>query len=152
MSWLETNFHKAQTTSYNMQKKEQNKIIRSLTRKYHASNIIHHNSCSCTSVVHRSQAMVSLLPCCVPYIKLYGSFIQWQNLCEECCSNCWFLQRILTLEFMQLTIWGIKKWTQSTTKTYWKANLEIIKLAFDESQYQTCFPSSHVPKKYLTNA
>ena len=38
---------------------------------------------------------------------------------------------------------------QKIEKSQMKINLEIKKLAFDKSQYQACFPGSHVTKKYL---
>ncbi len=37
-----------------------------------------------TAVVHRSQAVVSLLSCCVPDLKLHCGVIQTHRLSQEC--------------------------------------------------------------------
>lgn len=47
--------------------------------------IDNHSSC-CPSIVHGSQAMISLLPCSVPNLKLDCLIIYSYRLREECCA------------------------------------------------------------------
>lgn len=50
---------------------------------YRVGDIINHNGCLSTSVVHRSQAVVTLLTRRVPNLKLHCGVIQTHSLSEE---------------------------------------------------------------------
>ena len=50
---------------------------------HHVSDVIDDNGGLCSSVVHGSQTVVSLLSCCVPDLKLDCRIIQVDRLSQE---------------------------------------------------------------------
>ena len=62
------------------------------SRTYLVCDIIDNDSCSSPSVIHWSQAVVSLLTSCIPYLKFYSCFIHSNCLWKEGSPYCRFLK------------------------------------------------------------
>lgn len=114
-------------------------------------NIVHNDSCRSSPIVHWGQAMVPLLPWCIPYLKPHRLAIHCQCLRKKCGTNHRFLHSInkkattLMINYMPTT----PTFNTNTFKPQHETNLKFNKLPFNKPQNYARFPCSHVSQKNL---
>lgn len=60
-----------------------NRLVRICPQTHCVGNVVDHDGRLCSSVIHRSQAVVALLTCRVPDLKLHCGVVQTDRLSEE---------------------------------------------------------------------
>lgn len=108
---------------------------------YRLGDVKNHNGSLSAAVVHRSQAVVSLLSCSVPDLKLDCGVVQTHRLSQE--GRCTDRRTAHVHSTGPVTYTSV-----SRLLTSYGCFLELIKLPFDKPQHQAGFAYSHVTQQH----